>query len=218
MAIYLNLYHEIQKQKLKRQRDPLKLAIMGLLVVAMGLVGYYFYRVEHVKGLQQQANEVSSELKTIQPQADQAQKDYDTYDQDIKLASAMIHKMENRFYWAPLLQQVVDVVPQDVQITGLDGSISSDGMKKVTLTVTGMATGSQPRAVAEELRIALLNKLSTQYHQPNAIFRSLEDGSEPVEYQGKASPTVLFVIDVTFIRPDVDDAEKNAKPMRVPKT
>jgi hypothetical protein len=218
MAIYLNLYHEIQKQKLKRQRDPLKIAIMGLIVIAVGLVGYYFFKVERVHIIEVEAGGVSDDLRKILPKADQAQKDYDTYDRDIKLAAAMIHKMENRFYWAPLLQEVIDTVPQDVQITGLNGTVSSDGGKKIILTISGMAAGSQPRAVAEELRIALQNKLATDYHQPTTVFRSLEDGPEPVVYQGKSSPTVLFVIELTFTRPDIDDADKIAKPIRVPKT
>ena len=79
--------------------------------------------------------------------------------------------MENRFYWAPLFEQLIQVVPSDVQITGLDGSVSSDGLKKVTLTVTGIATGGEPRAKAEELRIALQNKLAAQYHQPTRHFQ-----------------------------------------------
>lgn len=220
MALYLNLYHEIQKQKLKRQRDPLKLALLGLVMVAVGLVGWYFYRMEHVRGIQQQADAIQAELKKYDGQAADAQKQLDAYDQNIKLAGAMIHKVENRFYWAPLLQQIVEVVRPDVQITALNGTVSSDGDKKVTLTVTGIATGGQPRAVAEELRTALQNKLSGKYLVPTAVFRSLEDGAEPVQYQGKSSPTALFVIDVTFTSPDVDEAAKNAaKPaVRHPKT
>jgi hypothetical protein len=218
MALYLNLYHEIQKQKLKRQRDPLKLAVMSLLVVAAGLVAYYFWRTISVKHSQQLAGEVMADLKKYDPLSKDAQTQIDTYQENIKLADAIIHKMENRFYWAPLLGQIITVVPEDVQITGLDGSISSDGLKKVSLTVTGIATGGQPRAVAEELRIALQNKLSTQYTQSSAVFRSLDDGVEPVQYMGKSSPTVLFIIDVTFTSPDIDDAGKNAKPTRHPKT
>ena len=225
MALYLNLYHEVQKQKLKRQRDPLKLAVMGLVVVAAGMVVCmrYFYRMERVRDIaQQQAGDVITELKKSNDDAEATakQKELDAYDENIKLADAMIHKVENRFYWAPLLQQIVEVVPPDVQITALNGSVSSDGAKKVTLTVTGIATGSQPRAVAEELRIALQNKLSGQYTQPTAVFRSLEDGTEPVQYLGKSSQTALFVIDVTFTSPDVDEAAKNAAkpPVRHQKT
>jgi len=198
MALYLNLYHEVQKQKLKRQRDPLKLAIMGLLFVAMGLIAWYFYRLEHVSNRRHDAANVEDDLKKYGPLADAAQKEHDAYDQNIKLAAAIMHKMENRFYWAPLLEQIVQIVPPEIQVTGLDGSVSTEGSKKVTLTVTGMATGSEPRAKAEELRIALQSKLAAQYHQASAIFRSLEDGTEPVQYQGKFLPTVLFVIDVKF--------------------
>jgi Tfp pilus assembly protein PilN len=219
MALYLNLYHEIQKQKLKRQRDPLKIAIMGMVVIAVALVAWYFYKVESVRSKQREATDVVDELKANDPKAADAQKQLAAYGDDIKLSDAIIHKMENRFYWAPLLEQILQIVPPEIQITGLDGSISSDGLKKVTLTVTGIATGGQPRAVAEELRIALQSKLSAaQYSQPSAIFRSLEDGTEPVQYQGKSLPTVLFVIDVTFTSPDVDEESKPKTPTRVPKS
>ena len=218
MALYLNLYHEVQKQKLKRQRDPLKLAMLGLLVVAVGLVAYYFWRMESVKKSQEAAGAVIADLKKNDPRAADAQKHIDEYDAEIKLADAVIHRMESRFYWAPLLGQIIEIIPPDVQITGLDGSIANDGTRKVTLSVTGIATGGQPRAVAEELRIALQNKLGAQYSQPAATFRSLDDGAEPVQYLGKTSPTVEFVIDVTFVSPDPDEAAKAAKPTRVPKS
>ena len=212
MALYLNLYHEIQNQKLKRQRDPLKIAIMGLVLVAVGLVGWYFFRRESVNALTNQANQVLADLKKYDPQAAVALKEHDTYQENIKLSDAIIHKMENRFYWAPLLQQIVQVVPPEVQIIDLDAVLSPDGLKKVTLNVNGMATGDQPRAVAEDFRVALQNKLTAaQYRQPTAIFRSLDDGIESVQYQGKSMPTVNFVIDVTFSSPDVDEV-KIAKP------
>src|ERR1700677_891110 len=183
MALYLNLYHEIQKQKLKRQRDPLKIAIMGMVVIAVGLVGWYFYRMESVTGIMRTAGDKVAEMKTLAPQADDAQNQHDTYSAEIKLSDTIIHKMENRVYWAPLLEQLVQVVPAEVQITGLDGLISTDGLKKVTLTVTGIATGSEPRSVAEQMRMALLAKLSSQYRTATAVFRSLEDSPETVQYQ-----------------------------------
>jgi Tfp pilus assembly protein PilN len=218
MALYLNLYHEVQNKKLKRQRDPLKIAIMGMLVIAVGLIAWYFYRLESVRGLTFEAGQKLAELKKYDPEAVDAQKQRDTYEQDIKLADAATRKMENRFYWAPLLQQIVQVVPAEVQVTGLDGAISSDGLKKVTLTVNGIATGDQPRAVAEQLRIAIQNKLTAaKYHSPTAIFRTLDDGTDPVQYQGKSLPTVNFVIDVTFTSPDVDEDSKPKIPTRLPK-
>ncbi len=219
MALYLNLYHEVQKQKLKRQRDPLKIALMGMIVVAALMVVSYFWRLERVNVAKQKAGDVTMQLKKSNDDAKAAQEELAVYQENIRLSNAIIHKIENRFYWAPLLSQVVAAVPSDVQITGLDGSVTNnEGTKKITLSLTGIATGSQPRAVAEDLRTALQGKLaSAQYMQPTAIFRSLDDGTEPVQYQGKSSPTALFVIDITFTSPDVDEATK-AKPARIPKS
>jgi Tfp pilus assembly protein PilN len=211
MSLYLNLYHEVQNKKLKRQRDPLKIGIMALAVVAMGFVLYYIWRFEAVRSIRFQAAGVQSDWIKLSPKQKTAQARRDELDQNRKIAEGIVHHVENRFYWGPLLDQFIQVIPPSIQITVLDGELALDGSKKVTLTVSGISTGDQPRAVAEELRIALQNKLALQYQQVTSVFGSLDEGI-PIQYQGRSSPSATFVINISFICPDVDATKTDAKP------
>ena len=41
MALRINLYHEILRTKKQAQYDPLKLAMLSIVVIAIGLVSWY---------------------------------------------------------------------------------------------------------------------------------------------------------------------------------
>ena len=41
MALHLNLYHEVNKAKAIKRRDPLKLSLYGLAAVIAGFASYY---------------------------------------------------------------------------------------------------------------------------------------------------------------------------------
>ena len=71
--------------------------------------------------------------------------------------------MEHRFYWAPVLDQILQAVPAEVQFTRFDGGIIVDDKQKSTINLTGNCVGSEPRKVAEELRTALNNKLVEKF-------------------------------------------------------
>jgi len=218
MALYLNFYHEVQKQKLQRQRDPLKIGIMILLVIAMGFIAYYFWRLEAVQKAKNELVRVSNDWKTAEPKEKAALVRKDELDQMQKLADSLAHKVENRFYWAPLLEHILQVVPSNIQITGLDATVSNAGQKRVTLVVSGISSGIQPRTAAEDLRTTFQTKLSANYQQVTAIFRSLEDSTETVQLGGKNLPTSVFTIDVTLMTPDIAETAKGSeKPVRGPK-
>jgi hypothetical protein len=214
MAIYLNLYHETQRQKLKRQRDPFKLAIVGALVVVIGFIGYYFWRSEAVSRVKRESQGVEADWNKLEPKQKAAKDRVAELTQNINLADALNHKVENRFYWAPMLQQLIQIVPPDIQITGMDGAVSLDGSKKVSISLRGMATGAQPRSVAEDLRTTLQNKLGSKYKDVTSVFGTLEDGAETVQYEGKALPTALFTINLSFVSPDVDETTAKPAPRR----
>jgi hypothetical protein len=213
MAIYLNLYHEIQRKKLQRQRDPVKIAIMAGLLVASGFVGYYFWRLEAVRSVKSQQAQVQSQWDKLEPKQKAAQARSEELKSNISVARSLEHHAENRFYWAPLVEQILQTIPPDVQITGINGTLTSQGSKKVTVAIDGLAAGDSPRAVAEQLRIAFQTKLSSQYNNVTSVFRTLEDAPEPVQIQGKNETAAVFVIDVVLTRPDVDDnsSASNAK-------
>lgn len=216
MALYLNLYHEIQKQKLQRQRDPLKIGIMVLLFIALIFVGYYLWRMGSASHAKSELARVQSEWSATEPKEKAATTRKNELDVEDKLKESLVHKIENRFYWAPLLDKVVHIVPSDVQITGFDGSVTNTGPKKITLSITGMATGAQPRSVAEDLRTTLQSKFAADYQQATSVFQSLDDSTESVQFEGKTTPVANFVITVSFTSPDISDTG-TPKPVRAKK-
>ena len=108
----------------------------------------------------------------------------------------MVKRIEGRFYWAPLLEQIVPLVPTEVQITKLQGDVTGDSLKKCLMTIDGISAGSDPRKVAEELRQSISESLGKRYKNVVTSFRQLEDGTERVNLDGKTWPTATFAINV----------------------
>jgi len=217
MALYLNLYHEIQKQKLKRQRDPFKIGIMVMLLIAVCFIAYYFWRLEAVQIAKRDLTRVQAEWKTTEPKQKIAVARREELDQSVKVRDTVVHQIENRFYWAPLLEYILHATPPEVQITNLAGAQLNTGSKKVSVTISGISAGAQPRNVAEKLRTTLQNELTLHYQQVTAVFGSLEDSAETVQYQGRSLPTAGFVINLTFVSPDIEE-EKPKAPTRTPRS
>lgn len=196
MALRLNLYHEVLTAKKLKRRDPLKLAIYGLSALAAGFAVYYFVELGRMKFINDELAKVQAEFNAIEPQAKAAKKREEELSVELKKSALISKRMENRFYWAPLLEQVSQVVPREVQITRLSGDISGEGLRKCSFTIDGISAGSDPRKVAEELRIAIADKLGPKYKAVTSNFKSLEDGTEMVSLDGQQVPTATFAINV----------------------
>lgn len=209
MAIHLNLYHEIQKQELQRRRDPLKIGFLVLLFIAMGFIAYYFWRLGVVSSVKTEMTGLQSDWSKAEPQARDAKTLQEELNQNKQIVDVLVHEIESRFYWAPLLEQVLQVVPQEVQITRFDGSLAPDGSKKVSFTLSGIVAGNPARAVADGFRKTLQEKLSAKYRlEKEKEFKSLEDGPETVQYQGRNWPTAIFAIDLSITSPNPDAVTK----------
>ena len=214
MALHLNLYHEIEGGRRQNRRDPLKLSMIGLAVVAAGFAGYYLWEqgVEHV---------LSSDLNTqqatraISPSAEQAALKKEVELQaGIKLSETLVKRVEGRFYWASLLDGLAQIVPREIQITRLSGEVTADKTKHCTITVDGISAGAEPRKVAEELRRALNEKFTAQYKNVSATFKALEDGKDPARLDGQPVSTALFAIQLQM---QAGEEEAPPPPKRVPK-
>jgi Tfp pilus assembly protein PilN len=208
MALNLNLYHEIQKQELQRRRDPLKIGIYVMVFLALCFVGYYFYRLQVYYSVKSELVGYEDQWKKAEEKQKLALARIDELNQTIKVAEAFKSRIEGRVYWAPILERIIRVVPPDIQITQLQGALAADGSRKISVTLTGVAAGTLPRTVAEQLRTALFNKFSTDYSHASSTFKSLEDGEDTVSYQGKNWPTAIFSIDLRFEPLDSKDAAK----------
>lgn len=210
MALHLNLYHEVQKQKALKRRDPLKLAVIGLAFVAACFAGYYLLQLNSQRLISNELNGLEGEYSTFSKKAEASKSRETEATATIKASEELVKRMENRFYWAPVLASVAQIVPPQVQITKLAGDVSSDGVKRCTLTIDGIAAGEDPRKVAEDLRRSLAEQFSTKYKSVNSVFRSLEDSPETVTLNGQKVPTAIFGINVVMQVGESPESEKPA--------
>lgn len=198
MALHLNLYHEIQTQNLQRKRDPLRLGMLGLLVVAIGFVSYYFYRLDRFNGLNNQASRAESDWATLEPKQKQAEQREKELQKNISLRDELVKRMEERCLWGPLLDTLSGGVPRQVQVTKFEAG-REDKSRAVTFTIEGLASGVQARKTAEEFRMSFLRRLTENFKGPvNSVpkdgFRTLEDREERVVLAGQSYATASFVV------------------------
>jgi Tfp pilus assembly protein PilN len=198
MALHLNLYHEIHKQKELQRRDPLKFAIAGLIAVGVGLAGFYGVQLTSKAGMSKELSKLKQQYATLTPKAEAAKKRSEEIDLTMKQGESLVKRMEQRFYWAPVLDSLVALVPPDVQVTKFGGEVIADGAKRCSLSLEGRAAGDDPRRVAEDLRRTISEEFATKYQQVTATFRSLDDSPETATLQGRKLPTVIFNINVVM--------------------
>lgn len=217
MALHINLYHEIQRQQLARKRDPLKLGMIAAAVIACGFVAFYFYRMQSVSAVRSRLAAVQADWTKLEPRAKEAKTAEDNLTAQIKTSETLAQRVDSRFYWAPVFEQLLKAVPREVQITKINGDLTLDSGKPIVINVVGVSTGTTtPRKVAEDLRIALDAKLVEKFKHVTSSFRSLEDSDETVMLSGQPHPTANFSIE--FQISTADAAPAPAPIVRKPKS
>ncbi len=194
MALHLNLNHELERRRALKRRDPLKLSIFGLAAIAAGFAGYYFLQLGKMHVINQELTKVKAQFDALEPQAKTAKQHDEELSAKIKTSDLLVKKIEDRFYWAPLLEQLIQLVPREVQVTKLAGDLTGESLRKCSVTLDGLSAGPDPRRVAEDLRTAIVEKFSPQFKSVSANFKSLEDGIELVMLDGQHVPTATFAI------------------------
>lgn len=211
MALHLNLFHEVQKQQALRRRDPLKLSLYGLGAVALCFAGYYFLQLGKQSSLASENKRVQAEQSALAPKAEQAQKRADEISAMLTTSKKLVERMDGRLYWAPLLETLTQAVPAEIQLTRLAGDAQSEGSKRCTLSIDGIAAGAEPRQVAEEFRRSIAEKFDGSFKGATATFRTLEDSPEVVKLNGHNAPTATFSINIQFqYAPTEQSAEAQA--------
>lgn len=202
MSLHLNLYHEVNKAKALKRRDPLKLTMYALSAVVAGFAGYYALQALKLHSLNSELATVKAEFDKLDPAAKTAKAREDELSAQLKSGNLLVKKVENRFYWAPLLEQIMQVVPREVQVTRLVGDLAGEGARRCTLSIDGLSAGQDARNVAETLRTAIAEKISPNHKNVTSKFRMLEDGTEMAMLDGKQVPTATFAINVEFTSGD----------------
>lgn len=198
MALHLNLYHEIEREKQAKARDPLKLSMMGLGFIAALFAGYYFWQLNIMSGIRAELDNKKAEFKKLEPRSKAAEKAEAELATMLKVSRGLSDTIEGRFFWAPVLEQIAKVVPPEVQVSRLSGEVQGEAYKKCLLTLNGTAAGLNPRKSAEDLRSALATAFGAKFKAVSASFRTLEDGTELASLDGKKFPTATFQIAVSL--------------------
>ncbi len=213
MALHLNLYHEIQKQKQQSRRDPLKLGMVGVGLIALCLAGYYLMRLREASSVMSRMDQMQAVWDKLEPEQKAAAAKQEDLAKAIKTSDALVQRIENRIYWAPLLGQLLEVTPKNVQITKFDGTAANDKTPTCSFTIVGLSSGAEPRRVAEELRTALHKKFAENHGAVTAAFQMLEDAQETVSVDGKPMPVANFGIKLDMsARPPVKQLAANIPP------
>jgi hypothetical protein len=196
MALQLNLIHEIEQAERARQRDPLKLSLWGLGLIGACFASYYFLQLAKMSVIAQEYSRKKAVFDSIEPKAKAAKAREDELNEKLRMSGNLVQRIEGRFYWAPVIEQLITLVPREVQITKLAGDVQGEGVKKCRLTIDGTSAGLDPRKVAEDLRAAIAESFGSKYKNVKSSFRALEDGIEIVKLDGESRPTATFAINV----------------------
>lgn len=197
MALHLNLNHELERLRAERRRDPLKLTMIGLTLVAALFVVQYMWTMTQTARVTSERDVKSREFTQKEPLAKAAALEEVELRRKLGNSERFQARIEGRFYWAPLLQLVVENVPGNVHLTRLSGEVNADDQSKVQFKLEGLVAGAEPLTAAEEFRKSFSQVLETKYKNISTSFPHLDGGgSETVPIDGKAVPTATFSIKV----------------------
>ncbi len=192
MPFHINLLHEEQSKDVQRNRDPLKIGLLGLLVIAFCFYGYYLIRSIGAGKVAAERAGLKTELAKLAPEAT-ASKLQESAAKLTLSSTATVEKIINsRFYWGPLLSEIVASTGPEIQFVSFDGAVRAENA--IDFTVVGVAAGREPRAVAERFRQSMGDRLGKNYGTVVAQFVSLENSETPLLISGKSFATANFTI------------------------
>ena len=218
MPLNLNLLHEEIQEQRQRQRDPLKIGVMALLLLGGIFFAYYMWNVYRTLEIKTRLSAVEHEWAKVEPLVTSAQKRSAELNDIIKTTRVLGDYIENRFFWAPFLQKVSRCVAPNTQLTTIQGSVLDDN-KGVSVSIEGAAAGREPRAAAEDLRQMLVEQLSQSYRDVKVEFKGLEDLDTIASVGGTSMAMAHFALSVNFnpganSKPAASPAPNGAAPRR----
>src|SRR5947207_5472983 len=196
MALHLNLLHEEIFEQRQRQRDPLKIGLMVLVMLGALMVAYYLWNAYKVLEIRNRLAQAQHDWAKVEPKVTTAQKRSSELNSIISTTKVLDGMIDTRFFWAPFLEKVSRCVAMNAQLTSIDGTALDDG--KISVMIEGLAAGREPRAAAEELRQLLLEQLGQSYSDVKVEFKALEDLDTIVNIGGANMAMARFSINATF--------------------
>jgi hypothetical protein len=196
MPLRLNLHHEIDRLQAQRKRDPLKISMFVLAGIVALFAALYATALANYAMTDGKYKSMKKDFDAAEPAAKKAVEKEAWLQKTVAAGNGLVQRIETRFHWSPVLEELANLVPREVQVTKLDGRVQGAAIKKVEITLDGIAAGDDPRKVAEDLRLSLLENLGKKYKEVTAAFKSggLEDSQEHASLDGKKWPTAIFSI------------------------
>jgi hypothetical protein len=213
MALHLNLLHEEISEQRQRQRDPLKIGIRVLFALGALMVAYYLWNAYQVLEIRTRLGQAQHDWAKVEPKVTGAQKRSAELNSIISTTKVLDGMIDNRFYWAPLLEKLSRCVALNAQLTSIDGSVLDDG--KISIVIEGLAAGREPRAAAEELRQLLAEQLGQTYKDVKVEFKALEDLDTIVNIGGSNQAMARFGINATFTTQETKSSPTPGPRMKV---
>jgi len=197
MALHLNLLHEEILEQRQRQRDPLKIGMIALVGCGVLLFLYYTWNAYRTLEIKSRLTTIERAWKKIEPGVTAAQKRVADLESVIKTTRALDDYIDNRFFWAPVLQKVSHCVAPNTQLTNFEGAVQDEN-RGIDVSLEGIAAGREPRSVAEDLRQMLLEQFRQSYSDVKAEFKTLEDLDTIVNVAGTHMATAHYILSVNF--------------------
>jgi hypothetical protein len=198
MALKINLYHEVLRTKKQEQYDPLKLSIFGMILVAIGLVSWYALELTSRSSAVDNFKSKETEYGTLGPQEADAKTREAEYTKQLAMTEKLGKRIEERFYWAPVLEDLALAAPPNVQTTKMAGEVSGEGLRRIQISIDGVAAGEEPFGVAEEFRTALAERFGKRFKKITATLKNVDESPDKVTLNGKTLRTATFSISIVF--------------------
>jgi hypothetical protein len=197
MALHLNLLHEEILEQRQRQRDPLKIGMIALVICGALLFLYYTWSAYRTLEIRSRLTTIERAWKKIEPKVTAAEKRIADLESVLKTTRALDDYIDNRFFWAPFLQKISRCVAPNTQLTNFEGNLLEEP-RAINVSLEGIAAGREPRSVAEDLRQTLLEQFSLSYSDVKAEFKTLEDLDTILNVGGTHMATAHYILTVNF--------------------
>lgn len=196
MALHLNLNHELERIRAERRRDPLKLTMIGLMFVAGLFVLQYMWTMTKTSLVTRERDKMKAELNKKDPLAKAAVIEEAELQRKLGNGERFRGRIEGKFYWAPLIQLVIENIPGNIHITRFAGDVNAEDPSKIQFKLEGLIVGSAPLTLADDFRKKLGQSLEQKYKNVKTDYRHLLEEKEQVVIEGKSLPNATFTINV----------------------
>ncbi len=177
MPVRINLFHEEERARLDRSRDPFKIAIYVAVGIGLALVAYYASVYMQVGEAKNQLRGLQADFKKQKPIQEQFEKEEADLNRALNAHKALMSRIEDRIFMAPLIAKVLATrVSRNIQINQLSGTIVDP--QRMEIILEGLCVGQEPRSVAEILRSDLEAAFAETFPGTTGRFELLEENPE----------------------------------------